>query len=267
MDWSRLKTIFIIAFLILNVFLFIQLVNKQNLDQLEVKTNVSLEENLENDGIKYGELPKEPVNDQYLSANTKKFSEEEVKNLEDQVVTIKDDVIIHAGLMEPIEISDKFDVSELDQFVKQHILYGNEYGYGHIDKEEKTITYYQKYRDKLFFMNKGAHLVFYFNDDHEVYAYEQTMLDMVEPINDKEEVLPAIRAIETLYRKGMLKPDSKIARTELGYYTVVSMESSQVLTPTWHFVIERDGEKEQLLVNAFEGQVIQLMEREKNKME
>lgn len=267
MDWSRLKTVFIIAFLILNVFLFIQLVDKQKLNQLEVKTGVSLEENMKNDGIEYGDLPKEPVNDQYMSANTKEFAEQEVNALEDQAVIVKDGSVIQAGLNDPVKIGKKFDLTELDQFVKNNILYGNDYGYGHYDKEEKTITYYQKYKDKLFFMNRSAHLVFYFNDDHEVYAYEQTMLEMIEPINDKEEVLSAMRAIESLYRKGTLKPNSKIVRTEIGYYTVVNMESTQVLTPTWYFVVERDGETEQLLVNAFEGQVIQPMDKEKNIME
>ena len=46
------------------------------------------------------------------------------------------------------------------------------------------------------------------------------------------------------------------------------MEATQVLTPTWHFVIEQDGAKENFLVNAFEGQVIQgNFASEKKKME
>jgi len=35
------------------------------------------------------------------------------------------------------------------------------------------------------------------------------------------------------------------------------MEATQVLTPTWHFDVEENGNLESMLVNAIEGQIIQ----------
>lgn len=257
MDWGRLKTIFIIAFLILDIFLLTQLINKQKDNKLEVKTDVSLEENLNNDGIDYSDIPKDPVRDQYMSANTKVFNEREVEKLKDQFVTIVDGSIIYSELEEPFKIEEKLNVQEFEQYVKNMVLYGDRYGFGHYDEAAGTITFYQKHQDKLLFKNRSAHLVFYVDKNKEISSYEQTMLEVIEPISEKEEVLPAIRAVEAIYRNRLLKPDSKIVRAELGYYTVVNMEASQVLTPTWHVVAEREGKRESMLVNAFEGQIIQ----------
>ncbi|GIN21976.1 MAG TPA: hypothetical protein DEO65_14290 [Bacillus bacterium] len=257
MDWGRLKTIFIIAFLILDIFLLTQLMNKQKDNKLEVKTDVSLEENLKNDGIDYSNIPKDPIRDQYMSANTKVFSEKEVDKLKDQSVTIVDGAIIYSELAHPFKIPEKLNVQELEQYVKNTVLYGDQYGFGNYDEKAGTITFYQKHQDKLLFKNRSAHLVFYVKKDKEIDSYEQTMLEMIEPISEKEEVLPAMRAVEAIFRNKLLKSDSKIVRAELGYYTVVNMEASQVLTPTWQVVIEHDGEQESMLVNAFEGQIIQ----------
>jgi len=47
----------------------------------------------------------------------------------------------------------------------------------------------------------------------------------------------------------------------LGYYTLVHLTSSQVLTPAWRFVTAKE---ENLYVDAFEGQVINLTNEENN---
>jgi regulatory protein YycI of two-component signal transduction system YycFG len=257
-DWARLKTIFIIAFLILDIFLLTQLLDKQRINQLEVKTDVSLEENLKNDEIDYSGIPKETFQDQYMSANTKMFTKVEVGKLPGQTIEVVEGTMIRSKLSEPVKIGKNMDTSQLDDFIQHNVLHGDQYVFGHYDETANTITYYQTYRNKPLFMNKSAHLVFKVNNSGEVGSYEQTMLENIEPISEKEEVLPAIQAVEAIYRKGLMKPGSKVAQAEMGYYTVVNMEASQVLTPTWNIVVEHGKEKEKLFVNAFEGQIIQV---------
>lgn len=257
MDWGRLKTIFIIAFLTLDVFLLTQLVNKQQHNQLDVKADVSLEENLNNDNIDYSGLPKDPVRDTYMSANTKIFSESEMSALKEQKVTNPDGSAILSELEKPFKLSEKHDKQEIDQFVKNNVLYGDMYDFGSYDKENGKITYYQKYKDKLLFDNKSAHLILHVNKNKEINSYEQTMLQDIKPISDKEEVLSAMRAVEVIYRKDLLDSGSKVTGAELGYYTVVNMEETQVLTPTWRITVEHNKSKETVLINAFEGHIFQ----------
>ena len=269
MDWSRIKTIFIIAFLILDVFLLTQYINKFQTNQLEVRKDLSFEEKLNNDGITYKNLPKETMQDQYLSANTKIFTEKDVSQLKNQTVQIGDGSSIVGELKNPISVDFAHPpFTELESFMKNQMLHGDQYTLGEFDEEEGTITYYQEFKDKPFFMNIAAHIVFYVNEEGKADSYEQTMLDTIEPISEKEEVYPAIRALEALYNQGAIKSNSKFVETELGYYTLVNMEATQVLTPVWRFVVDRNGERESLLVNAFEGQIIQANSgSDKNTME
>lgn len=257
MDWSRLKSIFIIAFLILDIFLFTQLLNKEWINELEVKTDVTLEENLKNADIDYSNIPKETFADQYMSANTKIFTSEELGKLTNQTAKLIDGTMIHSELKTTVKIGKNKDTATLDNFIKNEVLHGEQYVFGNYDEDSGTITYYQKYREKPFFINNSARIEFKINKSGEVQSYEQTMLEKIEPISEKEEVLSAIQAVDAIYRNRLMKPGSKVVKAEMGYYTVVNMEATQVLTPTWCIVVENEKEKEQFLVNAFEGQIIQ----------
>lgn len=258
MDWSKIKTIFIVVFFILNIFLLTQLISKINKNQYEVISDASLEEKLKGDDIEYVNMPKGTIEDQHISAKSKKFKESELKNVKKQEITVEDDYIIYSTLEEPVRIGKEFDPSQISAFIHDHVLYGEKYRFWEHDEEENTIIYYQEHEEKLFLKNMNGRLVFYLNDENEIISYEQTMLEDIEPLREKQEVIPAMKAVELLHEKGKLKPDSKITSVELGYYTIVQLTGSQgqVLTPTWHFIVEHNGEKEPLLVNAFEGRII-----------
>ncbi|KRG07965.1 two-component system regulatory protein YycI [Lederbergia galactosidilytica] len=253
MDWGKIKAIFIIAFLILDIFLLTQLQVKR--EQYEVTSDTTLEEKLKADGIEYGELPKEIVEDHYLSANTMVFKKEMFKDLKDQHIQLDDGTMIHSQLKKPLLVEDFEEFSDLDKFVKENVLNGEQYAFWSYDEDDYVITYYQQVEDKFIFMNQSAQLTFHLNIDGEITSYDQTMLDNIETISDKEEVLAPIRAIEALYHRGALS-NSKV-EVDLGYYTLVNMEATQVLTPTWHVLVEKDGEQMDMLVNAYEGTVIQ----------
>ncbi|HLU23663.1 MAG TPA: two-component system regulatory protein YycI [Bacillaceae bacterium] len=254
MDWSRIKTIFIVAFLILDLFLLSQLKAKT---EFETKEDPTVEENLKTDGIDYSNLPSDHIKDQYLSANTKVFEETVLDTLTDQdAYLLESNTVIYSNLQKPISIGEDGDLTKLLQFVKTNVLFGDQYDLWEYNGEAKIVTFYQKVDDKFLFLNQSGQLVFTLNIDNQVVSYKQTMLDSFDPISDKEEVLSAFRGVESLYRKGMIKSESKIVKAELGYYTLVNMEATQVLTPTWRIIVEKDGIRENLLFNAIEGQII-----------
>lgn len=260
MDWSRIKTIFIVAFLILDVYLVSQLLTK--MEQYEIKDTATFDENLNADGIEYSNLPEEYENEQYLSGNTKKFTEEERNLINGIHLEPKSDTVLRVELFEPILIEDSNDLSALDEFIHQEVLYGDEYRFWSFDREKGEITYFQTVNGKFLLFNKSAQLTFYVNEINEIVAYEQTMLESIEPFSDEESVISPLKALESLYSKGTLKPNSTIITANIGYYTLVNMEAFQVLTPTWYFEVERDGQIEYMLVNALEGSVIQMQSSE-----
>jgi regulatory protein YycI of two-component signal transduction system YycFG len=259
LDWSKTKTIFIITFLILDFFLAYQFIQKRNSSQLDVILETTIEEQLEANNITYVELPKEITKATYLSGKSKIFTREETEKLVNQKVVINDQPILQATFIEPIPLPNPKDQNRLNDFVKRNIISGENYTFWKFDEKKKTIIFFQKYNEKVIYENVSSMLLLHLNENNEIISYEQTLLEDLEANEEKQEIVPAIKAIETLYKRNHLKPNDHVTTIELGYYGLVQFTASQVLTPTWHIVVNR---KENYYVNAFEGQVI----NDKNKM-
>jgi regulatory protein YycI of two-component signal transduction system YycFG len=266
MDWTRIKTIFILTFFVLNIYLMNEFLKIRIATKYDYATNPTLENRLKADEISYNELPKNYEKDKYLSTVPKVFTGEEVEKLLDttlsgQTITISNNQSIESRLDTPLKVSSKGQPAELDNFLKGSVINGDQYRYWGRDENEKSITYYQQYQEKLFYKNLSGQVTFYLNSDNEVVSYSQTLLGKIEELSENERIIQPIQALETLYENGYLPYGTKIERVEFGYYTLVRLTSSQVLTPAWRFVL--DG-GENLFVNAFEGQVIQLTDEENN---
>ncbi|WP_071393133.1 two-component system regulatory protein YycI [Bacillus tuaregi] len=267
MDWSKIKTIFIISFLILDLYLvyeFFKIWDESQYEVVKPEVEESIEKRLKVDEIEYVTLPKSFVEDYYLKAKPKEFKEEDLvdnSTLKNQTTKVTAGTILESELNEPLKVSDKFGPSELNSFIKNHILYGDEYRYWEESNDDKMIIYTQHFEGKTLFENDNGKLIFYLNDNNEIESYRQTYLEEIVKLSKSEKIIQPIKAIETLYSNDFIKPKSSITEVELGYYTLVD-ESAQVLNPAWCFVV--DG-KEKLFVSAFEGKIVELKEKEKEK--
>jgi regulatory protein YycI of two-component signal transduction system YycFG len=266
MDWSKIKTIFIITFLILDVYLLYQFMKIRDANKYEFITEASFEEKLKADEIKYVDLPKDPIQAQYLSAKPKVFNQEDVDKLKGQPVVIRGtgSTTLHVTLEKPLKITAKFEPAELSAFLNDNVLFGEDYQFGEKSEKDQSITYFQISGNVPLFKNINGMITFKIGEANQIVSYDQTYLVEMEKLTDKEEILKPLKAIETLHQKGMLKSKSNITAIELGYSTLIQLAASQVLAPTWRF--EVDG-KESLFVNAFEGQIIQFNSDEKSKVE
>ncbi|KON85955.1 hypothetical protein AF332_03445 [Sporosarcina globispora] len=270
MDWSKIKTIFILTFLVLDIYLMYEFFKLKEASEMEPIANASQEKQLKNAEIKFeAELPKSKPKDHYLKAKPVEFDIGDLEGLKDsklegQEITITDGTTLNSILDDPIKISDKFSPSELTAFIKNRVLYGDQYRFWEKPKDSNKITYYQQFEDKMFYMNLNGELTFFLNDENEIVSYKQTLLGDIESMEESEKVIQPVKAVETLYKNGSLLPKSKITNVELGYFTFVHLSSSQVLTPAWRFVI---NDEEDLFVDAFQGKIIQLTNEEKKIVE
>jgi regulatory protein YycI of two-component signal transduction system YycFG len=242
---------------------FLKILNES---QHDFMTEASLEEKLKTAEIDYNQLPEGPKKDVFLSAKPLQFTADVIENLVGvQSFSIGGEgTVLQAALAEPIKLPEKFDPALLSNYVKAKIYEGTKYRFWELNEEDHTITFYQQYQDKTFYKNLNGELTFFINEEREVVSYSQTLLKDIKVLSDKEEILSPMMAIETLYEKGDLRPKSTITKVELGYYTLVHLTSQIVLTPAWRF--EVNGE-DNLFVNAFEGQIIQLNNEDKKIVE
>lgn len=269
LDWSKTKTIFIIVFLILDIFLLTLFINKYNESQYDFLGETKFEDQLQVDGIEYEQpLSKEPEKQPYINAITKAFTAEDIKDLKNQSVEIANSTTI-SSTFEDTEyvLSEKFKPEELTDFINKNVLKGDSYSFWGIDEEQQRILYYQNYKGKPIFKNINGELAIYFNEDRKIVSYTQTLMTDFEEFTEKKSVITPIQAVETLYDKDKLLPDSSIKTPEIGFYTLVPEAERQVLSPAWHFTVTREGETEHHFVNAFEGNIIEFANTEKEILE
>lgn len=84
MQWRQIKTLFILCFLILDVYLVFQFLEKQqatDIGFLEDK-DVTLEQQLKDDDITIENMPEQEVKESFIKVKQKAFSKEERKRLE-----------------------------------------------------------------------------------------------------------------------------------------------------------------------------------------
>ena len=98
MDWSKIKTIFIISFLLLDIYLTYEFFKIRSSNQFEVQTEASLEKKLKADEIEYVLLPKGNLEDHYLKAKSKVFTNEDSKRaiLTDQTINIISNTVLES---------------------------------------------------------------------------------------------------------------------------------------------------------------------------
>lgn len=100
---------------------------------------------------------------------------------------------------------------------------------------------------------------------NELVSYTQTMLTDLKEMGEGEktkeqEIITAQTALENLYLKNKIHGNTHVKEAQIGYATLTaSTSNNQVLAPTWNLKTEQ---KQDFFVNAIEGQVMELGEKE-----
>lgn len=252
MDWSRAKTIFILSFLVLDIFLILQIIDQKSASTYDYLSDVPVEEQMAADQITLPELPQGPEEEFYIEANVRDFSMENLANPAKNGQLSEESHELQITLDSPYELGENWHINDVDRFVKNFIDSGSEYRYWNYDKTNNTITYFQQYNGKLFYNNRDARIVLQLNEDQEIVSYSQTMLEDITEIKNQA-ILSALDAVLILYKNRLLERNDEVIDVELGYYTLVPLKSSQILAPTWRISI---AGKDDFFINAVEGHII-----------
>ncbi|MFL8937461.1 two-component system regulatory protein YycI [Rossellomorea oryzaecorticis] len=272
MDWNKTKTIFIVVFLILNIFLLTIFIKK--ISEPEILADTGTQQSLESVNITYpADLapPKEAVTETNISATSKKFTDSDKESLKNQEVSILNETTLYSTLDEPYDLGEKLTEDDLKEklksFLKEYAIDGDQYAFRGINNENLTISYNQTYEGRPLFHNGSAEIVLELNNENEIVSYKQTMMEDIKSFGKVSRVINPLESLQILADSGKIEPDSKVTSFEQGYSTEVPFSDSQVLTPTWHFVVEKKDKKQHLYFTAFEGDVIEFTKKEKELLE
>ncbi|MFC7366338.1 MULTISPECIES: two-component system regulatory protein YycI [Bhargavaea] len=254
MDWSKTKTIFIVVFAILNVFLFSLYLNRS--ENLEVLGETSIEDRLRVDDITYGDLP-ETKEAFRVSGELMPVSTTELRELAGQTPRITGENTLISELEEPFGLEDSKGKLNFEDFLEKYVTNGKDYTLWEVDEENRVATFFQEYDGRTIFYNENSTLTVHWNAEREVTRYEQSMLYNLKDINEKKTLNTPLQAISLLSRSGSLQPGSDVREVKLGYSPLVQLTQTQVLVPTWHIHVELDdGTTADHFVNAVDNKIM-----------
>ena len=259
MDWSKSKSIFIIVFLILDVFLYSLYLNRhteaQQVPLLELGAN-DIEARLKEDKIDYSVLPTNLEKATYISGSIRNFEEKKIDVQNAESVIIQNDNKLIVNLKEPVKLKS-IDEESLNNFVKLNVYEGSSYVLWEIDEENKSAKFFQQVNDRTIYYNMNGLVTVYWNSNNELFKYEQTYLESISAYDEEESLFTPLQAIQSLYAKGHLMENAKITKMKLGYFTLVPLTQIQVFVPTWEIRVENaDKTVEEYFINAVEGIII-----------
>lgn len=256
MQWSQIKTLFILCFLVLDVYLLFQFFDKQSEADLGVleRQDSPIEEQLKEENIKIGTLPEDESDESFLSVKPKTFTKSELKkldNLKDQkAISINQNFII-SEFEKPVPLSSSDSKEKIEETVKKSILFPDEYKLWNWNKDMNVLIFFQEKNERPIYFNQNGMILVFLNDDDEMVSYTQTMLGKAESRAEKKTLIKPLKAIETLYKANELNAGDEITKVDMGFHTRVPLPNGvQVFVPTWKVSV---NDEKDYFVNAIEG--------------
>src|SRR5690625_408035 len=165
MNWEQIKTLLILSFLILNIYLFVQFLDKKEQADIGVleQQQSTIEDQLKAESIMLPELPDEEYEETYISVKQELFHEEDIilsKNLIAQKPTLINDYFIVSKLDEPMEITKGNFHKELEEIFPRLVLSPDEYTYWHWNEKMNVIIYFQTKMDRPIYFNQNGLVLF-----------------------------------------------------------------------------------------------------------
>lgn len=255
MHWNQIKTLLILSFFILDIYLFAQFLEKKEQADIGVLEHQSstVEEQLTSESITFGDLPEKEYEETFISVEQHHFKESDLKK--DQPKTSQDSFILNgsviaSNLEKPKKVNDKSSEKVTEAF-HDFAYYPEEYEYWNWNETYNVLIFFQTKLDRPVYYNQNGIVLAFLNDKNEITSYVQTMLGEAESLADKRELIKPLTAIEKIYDEGGLYPGDEIQEVNIGFHTRVPFESGvQVFAPTWK--VDVNGETD-FFVNAIEG--------------
>ncbi|MYL44465.1 hypothetical protein GLV94_02300 [Virgibacillus halodenitrificans] len=259
MQWNQIKTLFILCFLILDVYLLMQFMEKQERADVGVLTSqeeTSFESKLEQEDITISDNEVEIEKDSYISVLRREYSDKELSQLADldkQDVEVIDKNLIVSKFEEPIAIPDKAQSADISKLVKSHIIHPEDFTFWGWNKDRNALLFFQEKENRPIYFNENGMLLVYLNKDNEMEYYTQTMLGEAEEQGDLRTLTKPMKAIEILYNANELYAEDNITNTEIGYHTRIPLANGkQVFAPTYKITV---NDERNYFINAIEGHI------------
>lgn len=262
MNFRRIESIFLIIFVVLDVFLFFSYRNQSSSFETNSSNNVSqsMAHEMEEDNITVPRLSGKKYQAYYLSSTPNDDLVTSFIRLHHQNVTLNDDQsMLKSTLQTPLKATKK---QSLTQAVKDYtktktnVLFGSNYVYLASLSTQDNIIFGQKFANGVL-MDENGQLNFKVNN-HQVASYTQTYLKKPTVLREKETTISEKNAIVSLYTNNELANNTTVKWIKLGYSHLMTINDSDIYIPAWFIGIKAKNSPNLTIkrVNAFTGSIM-----------
>lgn len=266
MNFKRIEWIFIVAFILLDIFLLIAFKRSHTMLQSTTSSdtqNVSAAvlKSMDNDQIKYGKLSTSNDYGYYLSASVGNNLRKEARKLRYQTWSYSSKTHKLKGyFLTAIKVADKNKPQNtLNKLLENdtQILHGRHYRYNANLSTKTQVVYSQVLYGKQVYSGAGQ-IMFKINSKGYVISYTQGYLNNINILRENKRTISERRALVWLYQYNKLASGSTVRWGALGYSKLLTVNNNYVLIPTWTFSIKANSgaDSQVRMVNAFTGTVI-----------
>lgn len=262
MDFRKIQIIFLIIFVMIDVFLFSLFRENSHLqtENSNQGSDTEIIKQMQNDQITVA--PKLSTSGQtgyYLSAVNDDILNNGINKLSNQKVTYSNH-ILRSTFKRPIGLYSGDYHNILDKLMKKStfVSHGKEYEYNSDLSTKNSIVYSQKTSDSLLYGTKHGQITFNISSDHLLEGYTQSYMDGVSILREKTDIISPAKALVWLYQYNEIPDNSKIKWVHLYYTQLLSIKNNVVLIPTWviGYTTSDSASVVSKRINAFNGAIL-----------
>ncbi|AZN75737.1 hypothetical protein CXB72_00525 [Lactobacillus acidophilus] len=266
MDYKRIEWLFFIVFLLIDIYLGIEIlcspVNLSNADTSS-RSVTSIRSEMKSDNIDLpNKISSTPSSGYYLATKNKDFISGKVSTLTNVDARYsKADNALYATPKVTTLISKRPDeaLKQLNKFKNdsKNVPYGKEFKYEPDMSSDDNYVFVQTSDFGEIYANSAQLTIAV--KDNQIINYTETYMGKASPVRELQSTISAWRAIRAMYTDRELTNNSRVTRIKLGYSKLTEVRGSTILLPTWLVWVENKTTKNITLkrVNAYTAQMLQ----------
>ncbi|WEV39731.1 two-component system regulatory protein YycI [Lactobacillus sp. ESL0681] len=265
MDHKRIEWLFFIIFLLIDLYLGIEIWRSPiSLSSSSGTTTTSIRNEMRADGI---DIPRHISHKQrsgyYLAAKNKDYLGNKTNDLTQMTTHFsKNDNTLTVTPKNPIMLSgnQKQILQQLNNFKNdsQNVPFGAKFNYDAGMSNKSTYCYVQSSPYGQIY-DSGAQLTINVHKN-QITNYMITYLGPIHAVREPQLIISAWHAVKAMYTDREIANNSRVMQVKLGYSKLTEVRGSTILLPTWIIWIESKATKNVTIkrVNAFTAQLLQV---------
>lgn len=267
MDFRRIEWLFLVAFIVIDIFLFAAF-QRDTSGETDTSSNRSSSDTtilkeMRADNISFKAPSKKSGEGYYISTSNDSSIKSNLTSLSNQTVRYQSDGTITSTFKTPITgVDTQHPDKTLDTVVSNStlILNGTDYTYNAKLSSRNTVVYTQEVADGPIYSRYGE-IRFSLTNAGPVTGYTQGYLANVSTLREKTETISERKALIWLYQYNQIPNNTKVVWTKLAYTRYFNLKNSSVYIPTWVVAVKSNsGNNAGVLqlkhVNAFTGAIL-----------